>query len=171
MNDDHNNLPPELHLHDDPEHTQMESLLELLAKQDAQTMPSGLETRVLESISHTFAPPPLSMTPPIESTLTSGLWSLRYAAAAILATGTTLLIVGTQPWASSPHSGPNQPTIALASLEQDLDAYFALESMDDGNLAEAVTDWEFWAQSIDTDIDSSISGYDWDEYTSDDGAL
>ena len=170
MNNNYNTPNPDLHLHDDPEHTQMESLLDLLAEQDAQAMPSGLEARVLDSISEAIAPPPLSIAPTVQSTSSNRLWSLRYAAAAILATGTTLLIVGTQPWASSP-AGAIQPMITLTSLEQDLDAFFALESMDDGNLSEAVTDWEFWAQSIDTDIDSSPSGYGWDEFTSDDGAL
>lgn len=170
MTNDHTNKHGDLHLHDDPELAQTESLLDLMGKQDRDSMPIGLESRVLDAISKTIAPAPLTIAQASTTNTTSRFWSLRYAAAAVLATGTTLVIVGTQPWASP--IGNTQPAIALVSLvESDLDAFFALESMDDGNLAEAVTDWEFWAQSVDTEIDSSLSGYDWGDFTSDDGAL
>jgi len=169
MTNNHSNEQNDLYLHDDPEHAHMESMLNLLARQDADAMPAGLESRVLDAVSSTFAPTPLALSQPAQPTMTSRVWSLRYAAAAMLATGTTLIIVGAQPWANS--SSNDQSTIALVSLEQDLDAYFALEPMEDGNLSEALTEWDIWAQSVDTDIDSSLTGYDWDEYTSDDGAL
>lgn len=163
MTDDHTNT------HNDPKLAQTESLLEQLAQQDRDATPSGMESRVLDAIGRAIAPPPLVLSQPIESNSPSRIWSLRYAAAALLATGATLTIVATQPWASN--GVPSEHTIALASFEQDLDAFFELESMDDGNLSEAVTEWEIWAQSLDTDIDSSLDGYDWDDLTLDDGAL
>ena len=169
MTNNHSNERTDLHLHDDPEHAQMESMLNLLAKQDADAMPAGHESRVLDAVSKAVAPSPLELVQLSQSTGSSKLWSLRYAAAAVLATGTTLIIVGAQPWANT--TSNDQSTIALVSLEQDLDAYFALEPMEDGNLSEALTEWDIWAQSVDTDIDSSLTEYEWDEFTSDDGAL
>ncbi len=159
-----------LHLHDDPKLSHTESILDELAKQDADAMPDGLESRVLDAISQSIAPPPMSISdihPPKQA---GRVWSIRVAAAGLLATGTTLLIVTAQPWSStSPH--PLDHRMALVSFEQDMDDFFALESLDDGQLAEAVTDWEIWAQSVDTDLDSTLTGFDWYESTSDDGAL
>jgi len=98
------------------------------------------------------------------------MWTLRLAAAAALATGTTLLIVAAQPWANSGPTGTTNE-IALVSFEQDMDAFFSLETLEDGDLSEAVTEWEIWAQSVDMDIDSTLTGYDWFESETDDGAL
>lgn len=159
----------ELHLHNNPEIAHTESLLDQLAKQDADAMPIGLESRVLDSISATIAPAPIVINPPDKSGKASKFWALRLAAAAALATGTTLVIVGTQPWNSMKTTPP--VGFELAAFEQDLDAYFALETVDDGNLSDAVTEWEIWAQSVDTEIDSTLIGLDWDEPTWDDGAL
>lgn len=170
MTHDHTNTNPDLHLHDDPKLAHTESLLDLLAKQDANAMPSGLESRVLDSISNAIAPPPLAITQGQQSSRSNRMWSLRFAAAVALAAGTTLLIVDTNPWSSN--VGLPAPVITLASsFEQNLDDYFALESLDDGNLSEAVTEWEIWAQSVDMDIDSTLTGFDWYEPATDDGAI
>lgn len=172
MNNSNNNTNPPLHLHDDPEHNAMESLLDLLAKDDRDAMPSGLESRVLDSISAAIAPTPLNIATPVHTQKPERFWSLRLAAAAALATGTTLVIVGTRPWA--PSATPNIPGAQLtlaASMDQDFDAFFALESLDDGNLSEAVSEWEIWAQSLDTEFNSSLSTSDWYDSTLDDGAL
>ena len=170
MTHDHTPSNPALHLHNDPELAQTQSLLDELAKQDADAMPTGLESRVLDSISRTIAPSPIAIAEPALPKRTSPIWSIRIAAAAVLATGTTLLIVAAQPWSSATPESADQ-RMALVSFEQDMDDFFALESLDDGLLAEAVTDWEIWAQSVDTDLDSTLTGFDWYESTSDDGAL
>jgi hypothetical protein len=169
MTHDHMNDKPDLHLHDDPEIAQTESLLDLLAKQDASSMPADLELSVLDSISSIIAPAPIEIPQPCVPATSGKFWSLRLAAAAALATGTTLVIVGTQPWASN--TGGSLPEVTLASFEQDLNAFFELESVDDGNLSEAVSEWEIWAQSVDMEIDSSLIGLEWDEPIWDDGAL
>ncbi|PCI11237.1 hypothetical protein COB72_01465 [bacterium] len=174
MTNDHTNNNADLHLHDDPDHTQMVSMLDLLAKQDGDAMPRGLESRVLDAISKTIAPAPIAFAQPTPPARTSGVWSLRYAAAAVLATGTTLVIVGTQPWASSSAIPAVEITLA-ASIDEDFDAFFALEPLDDGGLDDAVTEWELWAQTIDAELDPSLDGLldesGWYESTLDDGAL
>lgn len=177
MNADHHD---DLHLTEDPQLIQTQSLLELMAKQDRSAMPIGLESRVLDAVSAAFAPAPISLAQSIESDAfkqprsgnfqTSGrFWSIRVAAAAVLATGTTLLIVGTQPWSNS--SGVAAHEIALVSIQNDFDEFLALENMDDGHLSEAVTDWEIWAQSVGSDLDTSLIGIDWFDFSSEDGAL
>ncbi len=182
-NNNHSNHTPDLHLQDDPALMETQSLLESLAQHDRASMPTGLESRVLDSVAHTFAPAPISIVPVDQSAgsedipyqserFSSKVWSLRIAAAAVLATGTTLMIVGAQPWQSSSHTdNPSAAEISLASFEQDLEDYFALETIDDGNLSEAVTDWEIWAQSVDTEIDSTLLELEWAETIYDDGAL
>jgi len=99
----------------------------------------------------------------------SKAWPLRYAAAAMLAMGATVALVATQPW------NTNSPTndehfIAMASFEQNLDAFFALEDVEDGNLSEAMTEWEIWSQTVDAEIDTGLSDFEWFE-TGEDGAL
>ncbi len=170
MTHDHTPSNPELHLHNDPELAQTESLLDQLARQDAQAMPAGLESRVLDSISRTIAPSPIAIAEIDQPKSFNRIWSIRVAAAAILATGTTLLIVAAQPWSSTSPEITAQ-SMALVSFEQSMDDFFALESLDDGQLAEAVTDWEIWAQSVGTDLDSTLTDFDWYESTPDDGAL
>mgnify|MGYP003123251804 CR=1 FL=1 len=167
MNNKSNNTNEhnDLHLSDDQEIAQTETLLDLLAQQDRSAADDGLEGRVLESVSKVIAPPPLSIASPDEPAATpaapsaslSKAWPLRYAAAAMLAMGATVTLVATQPWSmNSPANDGHE--IALASFEQDLDAFFALEELEDGNLSEAVTEWEIWAQTLDTEIDTSLSG-------------
>ena len=170
MNDANNTT--HLHLHDDPEHNEMESLLDLLAKDDQHAMPAGLESRVLDSISAAIVPTPLKIATHVQANNPERFWSFRLAAAAALATGTTLIIVGTRPWAPSgtPNTAGTQLTLA-ASMEQDFDAFFALESLDDGNLSEAVSEWEIWAQSLGTEFDSTLDDSHWYDSTLDDGAL
>ncbi len=169
-NDQTNPNNPELHLHNDPELARTLSLLDELARQDADAMPAGLESRVLDSISRTIAPSPIAIAEPALPKRASPIWSIRIAAAAVLATGTTLLIVAAEPWSSGTPETPDQ-RMALVSFEQNMDDFFALESLDDGQLAEAVTDWEIWAQSVDTDLDTTLTGFDWHESGLDDGAL
>jgi len=175
MNDDYTPKQPDLHLHNDPQLVELESLLDKLGDEDQRAMPEGLDNRVLDAISSAIAPGPISIKtsePPVVPASNGRFWSLRLAAAAVLATGTTLVIVGTHPWSSwSTNTDPNAPMITLSSLETDLDEYLELESVDDGGLSQAVTDWEIWAQSVNTEIDSSTIGYeisDSDEY---EGAL
>lgn len=190
MSNEHNNTNTDhrndLHLTEDPQLIETQSLLELLAKQDRSAMPMGLEYRVLDAVSATFAPAPISLAQSVTTEAheqsnsnnfqgsgfqSSGrFWSMRIAAAAVLVTGTTLLVVGTKPWANSPVVVPAHE-IALASIQNDFDEFLALESMDDGHLSEAVTDWEIWAQSVDSDLDTSLIGFDWYDFNSEDGAL
>lgn len=165
MNNESTNEHNDLHLSSDPQLAKTESLLDLLAQQDRSAADDGLEARVLESVSKVIAPPPLSIASPMApaavtadaSASPSKAWPLRFAAAAMLAMGATITLVATQPW--STNSTINQGgDIALTSFEQDLDAFFALEELEDGNLSEAVTAWEIWAQTVDTEIDTSLSG-------------
>lgn len=169
MNDSPNSHNDSIHLSDDSEHTRMESLLDQLAKQDSEAMPSGLNDRVLDAIGQAMAPAPIQIAPQADHAVGAAgtRLSMRLAAAAVLATGTTLIIVGTKPWATTP--GTPGAQIELASLEHDLDAFFALESVDIGNLDEAFTDWEIRAQSV--DLDAELDDYQWSDLGSEDGAL
>jgi hypothetical protein len=172
MTDDHKNRQTNPHIADDAQLCDLETQLDALAQQDQRAMPTGLESRVLDAISTTIAPPPMPIEPAHQTTVehsTGRLWSIRLAAAAVLATGTTLLIVGTRPWMNS--TIDNAHAITLTALETDLDAFFDLESQDESDLTEALTEWEIWAQSIDTDIDSSLIGIEYSEINLDDGAL
>ena len=169
-NHDQNNNPP-LHLHDDPEHLKMESLLDSLGDRERESMPDGLESRVLDSIGRAIAPAPIAIESTQAPASVARFSSIRFAAAAALLFGATVVIWSAQPWASSSNTpGLGELTLA-ASIDQDLDAFFALESLDDDDLAEAVTDWEIWAESVDTDMDTTLAGYDWYESVSEDGAL
>ncbi|MGV6813766.1 MAG: hypothetical protein ACWA5W_02010 [Phycisphaerales bacterium] len=169
MNDSSNNRSDSIHLSDDSEHVRMETLLDQLAEQDAEAMPSGLNERALDAIGQAMVPSPISISSePDHSAGSPGTrLSMRLAAAAVLATGTTLIIVGAKPWATTPGALGGQ--IELASLEHDLDAFFALESVDIGNLDEAFTDWEIRAQSV--DLDAELDDYQWGDLESEDGAL
>ena len=174
MNNDHNNPNADLHLNLDPELAQTESLLDQLAQQDRNAMPDGLESRMLDAISQTLAPQAIAFPQPVDDQRVSKWRPMRYAAAAILATGVTLTIVANQPWEIQ--ANPGNATIALVSLEQDLDAFFELETMDTGNLSEAVTEWEIWAQAVDAELNTSIetdgiAEEDWFDSYSESGAL
>ena len=161
---EHNNF----RINHDPEHAEMESLLDLLAQQDRDAMPTTLESRVMDEVSKVIAPTPIAFTPIDITRGESQPWSMRIAAAAVLAIGTTLVIVSAQPWATSPASSPEHE-ITVASLSSHLDEYFSLESVDDGQITEAITDWEIWAQSIDTDL--YTDNFDYSDILSDDGEL
>jgi len=172
MTDDHTNRQTNPHIADDAQLSDLETQLDALAQQDQRAIPSGLESRVLDAISTTVAPPPMPIEPAHLSTgkhSTGRFWSIRMAAAAILTTGTTLLIVGARPWMNS--TVDNTHAITLTALETDLDAFFDLESQDESDLTEALTEWEIWAQSIDTDMDSSLIGIEYSDINPDDGAL
>jgi|GEM_PF-5324805 len=169
-NNQHNN--PDLHLHDDPELIELESMLDELATKNINSAPSGLESRLLDAISSAIAPAPIGI--PIatnreELNRPSRMWALRIAAAAVLATGTTIIIVASQPWANS--TSMSQSEMVLTSLEQDFDDYFALESVDDGNLSEALVEWEIWAQSVGSEIDLSLAEMEWNDPEFEGGAL
>jgi hypothetical protein len=168
-NHDQNNQP--LHLHDDPAHQEMESLLDSLAERERGSMPAGLESRVLDSIGRAVAPAPIAISSSESASSPVGFASLRFAAAAAILMGTSVVLWSTQPWATNTGGATNSGVTLVASLDQDLDAFFALESLDDGALSEAVTDWEIWAESVDTDIDTTLVSFDWFESAADDGAL
>jgi hypothetical protein len=167
MTFDHMNDKPELHLQDDPQLAETESLLDMLAQADRDAMPAGLQTRVLDSISSQIAPAPIALTHQQSVSKSKRFWVLRIAAGVALFASLTAVLIGTKPWANT--DTPDPFTLQLMSLETDLDAFFELEAVDDGNLTEAVTDWEIWAQSVDTDIDSSEYGFDWTDNLSEDG--
>ncbi|MDF1808401.1 MAG: hypothetical protein P1U42_01765 [Phycisphaerales bacterium] len=162
----------DLHLHDDPELIELESMLDELATQNINSVPTGFESRLLDAVSSAIAPAPISIPSSVEHEETdrpNRLWTLRIAAAAVLATGTTIVIVSSQPWANSPAMSQSQ--MVLTSLEQDFDDYFALESVDDGNLSEALAEWEIWAQSVGSEMDLSLSEMDWEDSDFEGGAL
>lgn len=158
-----------LHLHDDSEFAQTQSLLNMLGDQDAQAMPEGMNERLLEAIGKTITPAPIAIPPANHSQRADSRWSMRIAAAAVLATSATLVIVGSKPWATT--QSPDMASMTLASLEQDLDAYFSLEEIDVGKLDEALTEWELWAQSVDTELDAEFAEYGWSDLETMDGEL
>ena len=156
-NNDYNH--DELHLHSDLELAGMESLLDELASQDQQAMSTDAEARILDSVSQVLAPSPLQISEapePISHSSTSSKWNFKIAAAALLATATTLSIVATQPWknAQPVADTPNAGAWTVASFEEDYDAFLELESVGDGEIEEAVASWELWAQTIESDFES-----------------
>ena len=156
-NNDYNH--DELHLHSDPELAGMESLLDELASQDQHAMSADAEARILDSVSQVFAPSPLQITEapePMTHSSSTSKWNFKIAAAALLATATTLSIVATQPWKTAQPEPTDASTGAwtLASFEEDYDAFLELESVDDGEIEEAVASWELWAQTIESDFES-----------------
>ena len=176
MNDHENqlNANSQLHLHGDPETERMESLIDQLAEQDRQSMPAGASARLLEAVSEVCAPEPISIQraeAPIGSGRGGITWKIRVAAAMLLATGTTLTIVISQPWSSGQSTPSTASSWSLASFEQDFDAYLTLDEIGDEQLSDAMTEWELWAQSVDTEIDSGMYNDDWDTAQPSDGAL
>lgn len=163
---DFDNSKP-LHLHADPELKRVESMLDALGQHERECMDEQAHSRVLGAVSGVFAPKPISIEDAQHraSDAGSGSWltAARYrtAAAALLATAATLTIVAFQPWSSpatqpqpAPTANANANAWSLASFEQDLDAYLALETLGTDRLDEAVADWELWAQTIDTEVDA-----------------
>lgn len=170
---EHDNTNP-LHINTDPELGRIESMLDTLGQQDREAMDEQAHARVLGAVSGVFAPTPISIERAKRQTPTPGRAPMvapakyRAAAAALLATAATLGIVALQPWSNpapvpqpvptanaAPNAGPNVAnTWSLASFEQDLDAYLALEDVGNDQLDEAVADWELWAQTIDTEVDA-----------------
>ncbi len=151
----------DLHLHSDPDIERVESLLDALASEDRDAMTTAQQSRVLESVSQVFAPEPISLEQRRHEqihTSASRKWNFRFAAAAALATVTTLGIVATQPWKSGAplpdsSSAPNQGAWTLASFEEDIDAYLTLDEHESNSIDEAVASWELWAQTIESDLD------------------
>ncbi|MEZ6165300.1 MAG: hypothetical protein R3B67_12805 [Phycisphaerales bacterium] len=180
MNDKHTNHD-DLHLHADPEIERIESLLDLLGEQDRDSMRPDHQSRVLEAVSQVFAPAPISIehtgTPQTQDQTQDQSrehrWDLRIAAAAAIALMATLSMVMVKPWAHSPTNAPdnNSMSWSLASFEEDLDAYLALDELGDGSITEAVADWELWAQTIETDFDTDLIGRELGISDLDDGAL
>lgn len=163
---DFDNAKP-LHLHTDPELERIESMLDALGQHERACMDEQAHSRVLSAVSGVLAPKSISIEdiPHRASAVGSRSWftATRYrtAAAAILATAATLTIVVFQPWSSpdtqpqpAPNANANANAWSLASFEQDLDAYLALETLGTDRLDEAVADWELWAQTIDTEVDA-----------------
>lgn len=179
MNDHHDQHEhTELYLQGDPESQALDRELQRLGQHERDAMPDGAGARILDAVSKTMAPAPISIqengpTRAARPMPTPSPWSIRVAAAALLATASTLLIVAAlRTGAAQPPSSPTAPGFSLASFEQDLDAYLSLEPVDGGEeLTEAVTDWELWAQSLDTEIDTALYGLDLTEPFEDDGAL
>ena len=170
----------QLHLHGEPELEQLSQLLDQIAQRDRDAMPDSVNANILEAVSAVFAPEPIAIEPAILTNEASqqrsgSAWKFRFAAAALLATATTLSIVATQPWSSgsgSPSADQPSPasTWSLASFEQDLDAYLSLEDVGDDQLDDAVADWELWAQTLDADVDTGL--FDSDLYIDlNDGAI
>lgn len=167
----HDSTPhDDLHLHSDPETERVESMLDALASEDRDAMNPDRQSRVLESISQVFAPAPISIDRQLESASapsSGSMWNFRIAAAALLATATTLGIVATQPWKTGPlpttsnQPASNQGTWSLASFEEDLDAYLSLDELENDSIDEAVASWELWAQTIESDFDAGTIN---DEY-------
>jgi hypothetical protein len=172
MNDKYTNHD-DLHLHSDPEIERIESLLDLLGEQDRQAMQPEQESRVIEAVSQVFAPPPLSINQPAQPQASEQRWDARLAIAAVVALMATLSIVAVKPWAGSPNAPKQNDNVnwSLASFEEDIDAYLALDELGDGSIAEAVADWEVWAQTIETDFDSDLLGSELGISDFDDGAL
>ncbi len=173
---DHEN--PNLHLHD-PRIREMETLLESLGRQDRDAMPQGATARLMEAVSDAMAPGPIAIDRAQTAQPEPARWrrmdGARYAAA-LLAAGATLAIIAARPWRSPPPSpSPADPATSgswsLASFERDLDEYLELEAADDGQLSGAVTEWEIWAQAVDTEIESSMYGGDLYAPATDEGAL
>lgn len=169
----------DLHLHSDPDIERVESMLDALASEDRDAMTPAQQSRVLESVSHVFAPAPISLEQKkSEQVSASGSrrWNLRFAAAAALATATTLSIVATQPWKSGAPL-PESPTSAsqgvwtLASFEEDIDAYLTLDEHESDSLDEAVASWELWAQTIESDLDADSLNDEYGISDLHDGAL
>jgi hypothetical protein len=177
MNDEHTHHD-ELHLHADPDTQRIESLLDAMGRADRDAMSTEAQSRVLDSVSQVFAPAPIAIergSPP-EQASGASRWNLRMAAAAAIATFATLGIVVSQPWKLGNQGSPTNPTPntgawTLASFEQDLDAFFALEDHDTGEIEEGVASWELWAQTIDTDFSTDSLADELGFSTNDDGAL
>lgn len=172
MNDKHTNHD-DLHLHADPEIEHIESLLDLLGEQDRDSMRPDQHARVLEAVSQVFAPAPISIERAAPAQPRQRRWDLRVAAAAAIALMATLSVVVVKPWANTPvRPAPNgNVNWSLASFEEDLDAYLALDELGDGSIAEAVADWELWAQTIETDFDTDLIGSELGISDLDNGAL
>lgn len=169
----------DLHLHSDPDIERVESMLDALASEDRDAMTPTQQSRVLESVSHVFAPAPISLEQKRhEQVLETGSrrWNFRFAAAAALATVATLGIVATQPWKSgaplpdSP-SAANQGAWTLASFEEDIDAYLTLDEHESDSIDEAVASWELWAQTIESDLDAESINDEYGISDLHDGAL
>lgn len=164
MNKQHNDDTNPLHLGTEPELIEIESLLDALGQADREAMSEQTNIRALEAVSDVFVPAPISIdhqqakSDALEHH--SPLWKLRIAAGLLLVTGVTLSLIVIKPWASQQVVTPENNTGAwsLASFEQDLDAYLALEEVGDDSLDDAVANWELWAQTIDTDIDTELLG-------------
>jgi len=170
MNEHEQNNTPPLHLNTDPELGRIESMLDAMGQQDREAMDEEAHARVLGAVSDVFAPTPISIgqaqeqTPQPGRSLSFTPARYRAAAAALLATAATLGIVALQPWsnpATPPQPSPTANAVAntanawsLASFEQDLDAYLALDDVGNDQLDEAVADWELWAQTIDTEVEA-----------------
>jgi len=177
MNDfEHNTNDPELHLRGDVEAQDIEALLDRLGQADRDAMSPEVRGRTLDAVSGVLVPAPIALKTPERGSAGAGrMWRFRIAAAALLATGTTVVVVGLQASNSAPEQAPpiatgtpgpaqapqNDSGWTLASFERDLDEYFELDaSLDDGDLTEAVTEWEIRAQAVDADLDASIYGYE-----------
>lgn len=163
MNEQHDDTTNPLHLNTEPELQEIEYLLDAIGRADRASMPDQSNARVLEAVSGVFAPLPISIkqaTQPVAfSSRVSPRWKLRIAAALVLVSGLTLgLVVLQTPLATNIHPEPGTNAWTLASFEQDLDAYLALEEVGDDSLDEAVANWELWAQTIDTDFDTELLG-------------
>lgn len=170
MNEQHNDNTNPLHLSTEPELQEIESLLEAMGRADRAAMSQNANARMLEAVSAVFAPQPISLEaahqqaePILAASSSSGgsaRWKLRIAAAFVMVSGVTLSLLVLKPWAMQPTETPasNTGTWSLASFEEDLDAYLALDEVGDESLDEAVTNWELWAQTIDTSIDTELLG-------------
>lgn len=163
MNTNHDDNNP-LHLTNEPELQQIESMLDAMGQADRDAMSHQSHDRVLEAISGVFAPAAISIEQAQPSagsySQSSARWKLRAAAAVLLVTGVSLSLLVIKPWSTTTISTPqsNAGTWTLASFEQDLDAYMALDEVGDESLDDAVANWELWAQTIDTDLDTELLG-------------
>jgi len=160
MNDEHN-YHDKLHLNADPDTQRVESLLEAMGKTDRDAMPPDASARILDAVSQVFVPDPISIENQrdVVPAQTNGRrLNFRMTAAASIAAFVTLGIVVSQPWKSSgtldtPIPSTNEASWTLASFEEDLDAFLALEDgIRDTHIDDAVADWELWAQTIEADI-------------------
>jgi hypothetical protein len=176
MNEHNTDNKHPLHLNADPELSAIESLLDELGQADRDAMPAHIQSGLLEAVSGVFAPQPIAIEraiPRQRPDRPAQAWKFRVAAAAFLATATTLSIVAIKPWSSPTpiQQDSGQSSWSLASFEQDFDAYLALEEVGDDTLDDAVANWELWAQTIDTDFDSELLGSDLGLTDFNDGAL